>query len=109
MLWVFDINETLLDLSPLDTVFAEEAGAAELRPAWFDLLIRTALVVSATGGYRDFAQLGAECARATALGDEAIVRLGATMRTLPAHPDVRGALAALRERGERLFTMRRSP
>jgi 2-haloalkanoic acid dehalogenase type II len=109
MLWVFDINETLLDLSPLDTVFAEEAGAVELRRAWFDLLIRTALVVTAIGGYRDFAQLGADCARATGLGDEAIARLGATMRSLPAHPDVPGALDALRESGQRLVALGNSP
>jgi 2-haloacid dehalogenase len=115
MLWVFDVNETMLDLSPLDDVFAAHTGAPQLRTHWFDLLIRTALVTTATGGYRDFGQLGAACARAvgqahgTPWDDNASAGLGAALRTLPAHPDVAPALTALRERGERLVALANSP
>ena len=67
MLWVFDINETMLDLAPLDAVF-EEAGLPGRRIDWFGLLIRTALVTTATGQYRDFGRPGRRhaCRRRTA-------------------------------------------
>src|SRR5262245_35568260 len=52
MLWVFDINETMLDLAPLDAVFVE-SGLPGRRTDWFDLLIHAALVTTATGQYRD--------------------------------------------------------
>jgi 2-haloacid dehalogenase len=115
MLWVFDVNETMLDLSPLDAVFAEHTGAPQLRTRWFDLLIRAALATTAAGAYRDFAQLGVACARTvgqahgTPLDDAAIAHLGAAMRTLPAHPDTSAALTTLRERGERVVALANSP
>src|SRR5207245_2351318 len=76
------------------------------------LMIRGALVATAAGQYRDFAQLGAASAKAvdaTAFTDEAIGELAATLRSLPAHPDVPGALAALREQGHRLVALANSP
>ncbi|HEV8571176.1 MAG TPA: haloacid dehalogenase type II [Actinoplanes sp.] len=115
MLWVFDVNETMLDLSPLDEVFAKHTGVPHLRTRWFDLLIRAALATTAAGSYRDFAQLGIACARVVAqahgkpLDESAIAELGAAMRTLPAHPDTHTALTALRERGERLVALANSP
>ena len=115
MLWVFDVNETMLDLSPLDEVFAKHTGTPGLRTAWFDLLIRAALTTTAAGAYRDFAQLGAACARAVAqahgtpLDDAAVADLGAAMRALPPHPDTHPALATLRERGQRLVALANSP
>src|SRR5262245_7393782 len=45
MPWVFDIDETQLNLSCLDTVFAEEAGGAEL-DRWLSL-VRAARGLSA--------------------------------------------------------------
>jgi 2-haloacid dehalogenase len=63
VLWVFDVNETLLDLSALDDVLERHTGRPGLRAEWFDLLIRAALVTTAADAYRDFAQLGAACAR----------------------------------------------
>ncbi|GDY28535.1 haloacid dehalogenase type II [Gandjariella thermophila] len=115
MLWVFDINETLLDLAALDAVFAEHVGTATARTEWFDLMIRDALVVAATGDYRDFAKLGAACAAAVAdahghtFTDTAAAALADTMRSLPAHPDVPEGLATLRERGHRLVALGNSP
>jgi 2-haloacid dehalogenase len=115
MLWVFDINETMLDLSPLDAVFERHTGRAEHRTEWFELLIRSALVTTAAGRYQDFGQLGAACAKAVAAAhgaeftDEAIAEVGATMRRLPPHPDVPDALTALRARGHRLVALGNSP
>jgi 2-haloacid dehalogenase len=110
VLWVFDINETMLDLAPLDAVF-DEAGLPGRRTAWFDLLIHAALVTTATGQYRDFGQLGGAAIKTIAerdgvtLADDIPQRLGATMRSLPAHPEVPDALSALRDRGQRVVAL----
>jgi 2-haloacid dehalogenase len=77
------------------------------RAQWFDLLIQGALVSAATGEYRDFAQIGAASFRA--LGGTDTERLGATMRSLPAHPDVAAGLDALRTAGHRLVALGNSP
>ncbi|MFI1994888.1 haloacid dehalogenase type II [Actinoplanes sp. NPDC020271] len=115
MLWVFDVNETLLDLAPLDDVFDRHTGAPQLRAAWFDLVIRTALATTAAGEYRDFGQIGGACARAVAeahgtpLTDEGLGEIAGTMRRLPAHPDVVPALTRLRQDGHRLVALANSP
>jgi len=115
MLWVFDVNETLLDLTSLDAVFARHTGAPELRTTWFDLVIRTALATTAAGEYRDFSHIGGACARAvgdvhgTPLSDAGLGEIAATMRQLPAHPDVVTALGSLRRAGHRLVALANSP
>ncbi len=115
MLCVFDINETLLDLAPLDDVFVELTGSPNARREWFDLVIHTALTVTASGGYRDFAEIAGACATGIAsrygrqLTDEQRGLVGTTLRSLPAHPDVPDALARLREAGLRLVALGNSP
>ncbi|MEV4708646.1 haloacid dehalogenase type II [Actinoplanes sp. NPDC049316] len=115
MLWVFDVNETLLDLAPLDAVFARHTGEPTLRTAWFDLVIHTALATTAAGQYRDFSQIGGACARAVAeahgtpLTDAGLAEFAATMRQLPAHPDVADSLDLLRQQGHRLVALANSP
>ncbi|MEP6649080.1 MAG: HAD family hydrolase [Lapillicoccus sp.] len=105
MLLVFDINETLLDLAPMDDVL----GGSDRRRDWFGLVIRTAMVSAATGDYRDFAELGGAAGRALGLDDDAVATLAATMRALPSHPDVRPGLIALRDAGHRLVALGNSP
>jgi len=92
VLFIFDINETLLDMRPLDDVI----GSTERRREWFALVIKAALVSASTGVYRDFADLGGAAAAMCGLGEDAVERLGATMRTLPGHPDVLPGLKRLR-------------
>ncbi len=107
MLLIFDINETLLDLSPLDDVFGNH------RP-WFDLLIRTATVRTAAGSYLDFGQLGAACARqvlgiAEGIDDPRLAKLTETMRSLPPHPDAVAGLRLARHGGHRVVALGNSP
>lgn len=107
MLLIFDINETLLDLSPLDDVFGNH------RP-WFDLLIRTATVRTAAASYLDFGQLGAACARQVlgiAEGDDdpRLAKLTDTMRSLPAHADAVEGLELARHGGHRVVALGNSP
>src|SRR3954454_3325628 len=103
--YLFDVNETLLDLSTLDgRVFGGDAG---LRRAWFAQMLQNAMVTTILGGYRPFGELGAAALAMTApdLDPEA---LRAGMASLPPHPDVRPALERLRADGVRLAPLTQS-
>jgi len=107
VLVVLDVNETLLDLRPLDPVLGDEA----VRRRWFDLLIRATIVSAAVGEYRDFGALALEAARTVlddAATDDRLAALARTMRALPPHPDVEPGLRALRDGGHRLVTLTNS-
>ena len=102
---VFDVNETLLDLSALDAPFAEVFGTAEARRDWFEQVLQSALTTTVLGTYADFNAIGrsaltmtAECYDHTLSDDEQAQILGA-VRRLPPHPDVPDGLARLRDAG----------
>jgi 2-haloacid dehalogenase len=111
----FDVNETLLDLRPLDPVFDGLFGDASARAQWFAQMLQVAFVGAITDRYVDFttAQRAAldmvAQRRGVALPPDAVERVAATMRALPAHPDVADALARLREGGHRLAALSNSP
>ncbi|VVJ23991.1 2-haloalkanoic acid dehalogenase (EC [Amycolatopsis camponoti] len=108
MLCVFDVNETLLDLSAMDPLI----GGPALRREWFGLAIHTVLTVTATGGYRDFAGIAGEAATEVAARHGHAVDLaeiGEGLRHLPAHPDAEAGLAKLREAGHDVVALTNSP
>jgi 2-haloacid dehalogenase len=111
----FDVNETLLDLSVLDPVFAELFGDASARAQWFAQMLQVAFVGAITGSYVDFgtAQRAALAMvaqrRRIALPGDAVDRVAATMRALPAHPEAADALARLRAGGLQLAALSNSP
>ncbi|MEP6797759.1 MAG: HAD family hydrolase, partial [Lapillicoccus sp.] len=117
MLWLFDINETLLDLAPVEAVLQQAAGrpGPPLLPEWFDTLITTALTLTGAGRYEDFGRLGALVAADVAArtggtwGEEDLAALRSAFGALPAHPDVIPAFEALRARGDRLVPFGNSP
>ena len=99
----FDVNETLLDLTALDPLFGDVA----LRKRWFAQMLQIAFVGIITDQYIDFgaAQRGAlEMMGLDVDPDE----VGATMRSLPPHPDVVEALDRLREGGLTLCSLTNS-
>jgi len=111
----FDVNETLLDLRVLDDVFLDALGDAALRPQWFAQMLQVAFVGAITDRYVDFSTAQASALRmvadraGVALSEDASARVAAAMRELPAHDDVAGAVARLREAGLRLVTLTNSP
>jgi 2-haloacid dehalogenase len=111
----FDVNETLLDLGPLDAVFEELLGDASLRAQWFAQMLQVAFVGAITDHYVDFttaqrAALDMVAQRhSVALPADAAARVAATMRALPAHPEVADALARLRAGGHQLAALSNSP
>jgi 2-haloacid dehalogenase len=103
--WIFDVNETLLDLGALDEpVFG---GDTALRRRWFAQMIQSALVTTVTGGYRPFGEIGAAALRMVA-PDASPEALRATLASAPAWDDVRPALERLRARGDRLAALTQS-
>lgn len=111
---VFDVNETLLDLSALDGPFEAAFGDAGVRREWFAQLLGSMLTSTIIGRYRDFPTLavaalqGVAARRGVELDDGATRDLLAHVRQLPPHPDVVPALDRLAGAGFRLATLTNS-
>jgi len=112
---VFDVNETLLDLRGMLSRFDEAFGATDLLPAWFGQLLRHSMVATLTDTYAPFDVLGVDALRLVAmkagieLSEADAVHVVDGMRHLPPHPDVRPALAGLRDHGFQVATLTNSP
>jgi len=111
---VFDVNETLLDLSALDPHFQRVFGDAAVRVEWFQTMLQSAFLTTITGPYKPFGEHFRAALAITALrrglrvdpDDERAILAG--VRTLPPHPDVRPALERLRSAGYRLAALTNS-
>lgn len=112
---VFDVNETLLDLSGVQQAFRQTFSEPFAFKFWFSQLLNFSLVDTVTKNYHNFRQLGAAALTVTAaffdkeLGAEAQKNLLAKMGELPPHPDVAEGLKQLKEAGFRLVTLTNSP
>lgn len=111
---VFDVNETLLDLSALDPHFARVFGDAGVRQLWFTQVLQSGLVSTVLNTYTDFGSIGATALtmiatrRGVQLSDHDRQDILGTMRHLPPHPDVRAGLDRLQAAGLRLATLTNS-
>lgn len=111
----FDVNETLLDLSSLDPLFAELFGDPGLRRQWFSQMLQLAFVGAITNRYVDFTS-AQHAALAMLAEREGVVlsdadgrRIVGAMRALEPHRDVTGALSRLRQAGFTLAALTNSP
>ena len=111
---VFDVNETLSDMAPMASRFAEVAAPGLLARGWYSTLLRDGFALTAARGKEPFARLargaleavlaGASLNRpatATAAADHIL----AGFSDLRVHPDVPGGIGLLREAGLRLITL----
>ncbi|MEX2136934.1 MAG: haloacid dehalogenase type II [Chloroflexota bacterium] len=111
---VFDVNETLLDLSALDGPFEQVFGDAAVRREWFGQLLQSALVSTVTDAYADFGSVGRAALtmvaqrRGRELTEPEIGQILGTVKRLPPHPEVPDALQRLRDGGFRLATLTNS-
>jgi 2-haloacid dehalogenase len=111
---LFDVNETLLDLSALDPHFRRAFGRAAVRQQWFAQVLQSALVATVIGAYADFGTIAADALDMTA--ERLVMPLSASdraqildgMLTLPPHAEVDQGLARLRDAGLRLATLTNS-
>ncbi len=109
---VFDVNETLSDMSPMGERFAEIGAPAQLAKLWFAALLRDGFALTAAGGNGTFAEIGAEVLRGLlagsgidATGGRAVEHVMGGMAALGLHPDVPEGIRALRTAGYRLVTL----
>lgn len=110
----FDVNETLLDLSPLDSQFEALFGSAAVRGQWFAQMLQLAFVGGLTGSYIDFStaqraalkMLGAR--HGVAIDDDKAAGVVHRMRSLPPYPDVVPALDRLSETSLRIVALTNS-
>ncbi len=111
---VFDVNETLLDLSALDPLFADLFGDERSRGEWFANLLHWSTVTTLTGEFFDFTQLAGHCLDQLAARHDVTLptaqrqRVFDAVATLAPHDDVRPALARLREAGFTLAALTNS-
>lgn len=107
---LFDVNETLSDLSPMGERFAEVGLPPHLAPTWFAGL-RDGFAVTVTGRPASFKDIGADVLRGLAAGvhnvdaDEAIKHVLGSFTTLDLHSDVDEGLRSLHITGIRMATL----
>ncbi len=109
---VFDVNETLSDVSPMAGRFADIGAPGHLAKLWFATLLRDGFAITAAGGQKRFAELGV-AALATVLHgvelnrdvDAATAYVMGGFSQLTVHPDVLEGVRALRRCGYRLVTL----
>ncbi|NMO14219.1 haloacid dehalogenase type II [Pyxidicoccus fallax] len=112
----FDVNETLLDLESMrQSVGAALGGRQELLPLWFSTMLHYSLVETVTGSYHDFGAVGTAALMMVAENngialsqEQARAAIVKPLLALPAHPDVREGLRALKEQGYTLVTLTNS-
>ncbi len=104
-IFVFDVNETLLDLSAFDPAFQENFGSASIRTEWFKEVLQLAFVTTITSAYSDFGVIGkaaleiVEKRHHKPLAEERRSQILETIRKLPPHPDVQEGLGRLSNAG----------
>ncbi|HAC69806.1 MAG TPA: haloacid dehalogenase type II [Pseudomonas sp.] len=102
---LFDINETVLDLSALDGLFSELFGDPHSRELWFAQTLQNAMTAELCGRHAPFEvqgqaaldMVGERLGRSLTASDKQ--RVAAALKALPAHPDVRPGLDFAREQG----------
>ncbi len=112
---VFDVNETLIDITSLEPHFERMFGDRDVLREWFNQLVLYSMTVTVSQRYVDFFTLGQAVlrmigdSRAMPITEGDLDELAYGMRTMPAHPDVADGLKALSAQGYRLVTLTNSP
>jgi len=108
---VFDVNETLLDLTTMEPIFERifrQKGAMRL---WFANLILYSAALTVARQYVPFTDIGAAVMKMQAdtqgikITEADKQELKDKFSTMPPYPEVPGALKKLRAAGFRLFTL----
>jgi len=109
---VFDVNETLSDLTPLQERFVEVGAPRTLAGLWFASVLRDGFALTAAGTTAPFADIGAELLRGLLPGhgvtddvEAAVSHVMQRFMSLDTHPDVAPGVRAMRAAGLRLVTL----
>jgi 2-haloacid dehalogenase len=101
---VFDVNETLTDISALPQRFADVGLPPASVDAWFSGVLRDGFALTAVGEFRTFGEVAAGNLSAV-LDSNQVAHILSGFAELPAHPDVPEAMRALAQAGLRLVTL----
>ncbi len=111
-LLIFDVNETLSDMTPLSARFEVVGAPGHLAKLWFAELLRDGFALTTSGDIESFATLGAEALRVRLGGqpldrplEEAVNYVMQGFSELAVHPDVVEGVRALSDLGIRLVTL----
>ncbi|MFC8100161.1 haloacid dehalogenase type II [Streptomyces sp. NPDC057363] len=110
---VFDVNETLTDMSPLAARFTDVGLPGRLLPEWFAGVLRDGIALTLAGGRADFATVARDALlihlaqEKAGSGDHeaAAAYVLDALPELPVHPDVPDGVRALHAAGYRLVTL----
>ena len=109
---VFDVNETLSDLAPLQERFVEVGAPRTLAGLWFASVLRDGFALTAAGTTVPFADIGAELLRGllpeAGVTDDVERAVGHVLEgfmALDTHADVAPGVRAMRASGLRLVTL----
>lgn len=111
---VFDVNETLLDITSLEPLFDRVFDDRSVLREWFAQLILYSQTMTLSGLYTPFGELGVGALRMVAdihqvsIAENDVEELKDRMGSMPAYPDVIPALNRLRDAGFRLVTLTNS-
>lgn len=111
---VFDVNETLLDITHLEPFFARAFGDRAVLREWFAQLVLYSQTLTLSGLYTPFSDIGTGALRMVAdihqvsVTPADVAEHKALLAALPAYPDVAPALARLSAAGFRLVTLTNS-
>jgi 2-haloacid dehalogenase len=112
---VFDVNETLLNLQPLEAHFERVFGDRAVIHEWFSQVILYAEGVTLADSYRTFGEVATAAlqmlagAHGASLSEHEARHIAGGIRTLPPHPEVAESLGRLKNAGFRLVTLTNSP
>ena len=112
---IFDVNETLLDLTTLEPLFKRLFDDAEILREFFPELILYSQTLTLSGTYTAFGALAAGVLRMVGqnhgveIADDDIDKLKMLLGQMPAHPDAAPALKRLKDAGMTLVTLTNSP
>ncbi len=109
---VFDVNETLSDLAPMGTRFADVGAPEHLARLWFASVLRDGFGLAAAGSSQTFADIAAALLRVQLPESElnrslsdAVAHVMDGFAELSVHPDVVDGVRALAAGGLRLMTL----
>jgi 2-haloacid dehalogenase len=109
---VFDVNETLSDMGPMEQRFADVGAHPLLARIWFASLLRDGFALTAVGASERFATLGEGVLRAALASerltrdvDDAVRHVLSGFQSLRVHADVPDGVRRLRRAGLRLVTL----
>jgi 2-haloacid dehalogenase len=110
---IFDVNETLSDLSALRQPLEDLGIPGERLTTWFSNALRDGFALTAAGGYADFAEVARSAATSLFAGENhfngdpgsAAERLVSGFGELPLHGDVKPCFERLHSVGLRVVTL----